>query len=153
VPNSITLSLPPAKGVLTVIGAVIGFVALMLIGIAIGTRILAPDPVTGLTAAGGVQQVRVNGGAVYLGAVTRSGDAYIRIGAPATIRQNPTASGASPGPGLVVEALTIEPYDIAGDLVIPIDSIEWVSAVRPGSGLEAAYRQATGTTPAPSASP
>lgn len=152
-PSSITLSMPSARRILTVTGGVIGIVALLLIGIAIGTRILAPDPVGGLAATGGVQQVRVNGGAVYVGVVTKSGDGYIRIGNPATIRQGPAADGASPGPGLVVEALTIEPYDIAGDLVVPIDSIEWAASVRPGSGLETAYRQATGAAPAPSASP
>lgn len=152
-PDSITLNLPSARRVIGIIAGLAGFGALLLVGVAIGSRLLAPDPISGLATPGTVQQVRVSSGAVYVGRIVSSGGEYLRIADPATIRQGDAAAGASPGPRLVVEALTVEPYDTGGELVIPIASVEWVTTVRPGSGLEAAYRQATGTVPAAPAVP
>lgn len=155
-PDSITLNLPSWRRVLRVLAGLVGFVALLLIGLAIGSRLLATNPINGLAAPGVVQQVRVLGGTVYVGRMTSSDGEFVRIAEPATIRQSNAGPSASPGPQLTIDALGVEPYDIGGDLVIPVSSIEFVSTVRSGSGLETAYRQATGAgpaTPAPSASP
>ena len=151
--GSITLNLPSARRVVAIIAALTGFVALLLLGIAIGYRLLAKDPISVLATPGAVQQVGVSSGAVYVGRIVGAGDDYLRIADPATIRQGNAASDASPGAQLVVEALTVEPYDAEGDLVIPITSVQWVTTVRPGSGLETAYRQATGTVPGASTAP
>jgi hypothetical protein len=153
VPDSITLDLPSAQRAVRVILGAIGFVVLLLVGVVIGSRILAPEPFTGLVTPGAVQQVRVSSGAVYVGRILSSTGGYVRIAEPAIIRQGDAAAGESAAPRLVVDALTVEPYDTSGELAIVIASIDWVATVRPGSGLEAAYRQATSTSgPAPSAS-
>jgi hypothetical protein len=153
VPESVTLDLPSARRVLTGVGAVVGLVALLVIGVMIGTRLLAPNPITGLATPGTVQQVGVAGGAVYVGRIVSSDGDYLRIAEPATIRQSDAAPGASAGPPLVVQALTVEPYDAAGELVVPISSVAWVTTVRPGSGLDTAYHQAVATVPGSSPAP
>lgn len=155
-PDSITLKLPTARRALVIITKLAGFSALLLIGALIGSRLLAPDAISTLATPGAVQQVRVNSGSVYLGRIVSSGGEYLRLADPAIIRQGDTAADASPGPRLVVEALAVEPYDTHGELVIPITSVEWVTNIRPGSDLEAAYSQVTSTVPAaprPTSSP
>jgi hypothetical protein len=154
VPDSITVNVPSAQRALRVVLAIVGFVALLLIGIAIGTRIFAPEPFSGLATSGSVHQVRLASGAVYVGRITSSSGGYLRMADPAIIRQGGTAPSASAAPLLVVEALSVEPYDVRGDLAIVIGSVDWVGDVRPGSDLEAAYRQAVNPAgPAPSVAP
>jgi hypothetical protein len=152
VPDSVTVALPSARGVVRILAALVGLLALLLIGIAIGTRLLAPDPVSALATPGAIQQVGIGNGVVYVGRIVSSSGEYLQIAEPATIRQGSATPGASAAPQLVVEGLTVEPYDASGDLVIPIAAVQWVITVRSGSGLDAAYHQAIappGASPAP----
>jgi hypothetical protein len=154
VPDSVTLNLPSARRVLTILAGLVGLLGLLLIGIAIGIRLLAPNPIGALATPGTIQEVGISSGAVYVGRIVSSGGDYLQIAEPATIRQGAAAADASAAPQLVVQGLTAEPYDAGGELVIPIASVQWVTAVRPGSGLDSAYHQAmgpaAGSTPAPS---
>lgn len=145
--HSITLSVPPASRILTLVGAIAAIAAIVIVGAWVGSRLIAPDPIGGLANPGGVQQIRVTGGAVYVGRIVSSSGGYLRLSDAAIIRQGDTAADASPGPRLIVESLAAEPYDTGTDLVIPISSVEFATTVRPGSGLEAAYRQAIGGAP------
>lgn len=157
-PDSITVRLPPLRRVIAILAWVVGVAVLLGIGIAVGSRLFRADPITTLVTPGAVQQVRVSSGAVYVGRIAGSGDDVLQLAEPAVVRQadaGPSA-GSSAAPRLVVEALTVEPYDSGGALMIPITSVEWVGTIRPGSGLEAAYRQALAAAagaPAASAAP
>ena len=152
--GSVTVNLPSARRVLRIIAGLIAFGALLLIGVAIGSRLLTPDGIGGLATPGTIQQVRVQSGAVYVGRIVSSDGEYLQIADPATIRQGDVAASASSAPRLVVEALGIEPYDTVGDLVIPIHGVELVATVRPGSDLDIAYQQAIASaSAAPGSSP
>jgi hypothetical protein len=154
VPDSVTLNLPSGRRVLTVVSGVLAFAALLVIGVAIGTRLLAPNPIDALTTPGTIQQIGTASGAVYVGRIVSSTGDYIRIAEPATIRQGSAVPGASPAPQLLVQPLTVEPYDASGELVLSTSAVQWVTTVRPGSGLDSAYHQAMtstqGNPPAPS---
>lgn len=154
-PESITIRVPEVRRIVALAGA-FGIVALLLLlGVALGSRLFPVDPVSSLATTGAIQQVRVNSGAVYVGRIAGSGGSYIQIAEAAIVRQADAAGPASSSaPRLVVEALTIEPYDVTGLLLIPVASVEWVTTIRPGSGLDAAYRQAiTGAAASPGGSP
>lgn len=153
-PGSVTVRLPSPRRVIWSVLTFVAVGALLMIGITVGNRLFAADPIQRLTVQGAIQQVGLRTGAVYVGRVIGADGGYVRVADPAIIRQTGADSSASAAPRLVVEGLTAEPYDVAGELVIPVESIEWAAAVRPGSGLEAAYRQAVGQLPAvPVASP
>lgn len=153
-PESVTFQVPSPRRVIGTVGTLAAVGALLMIGIAVGNRLFAADPVARLTGQGAIQQVRVTTGAVYVGRAIGVDGNYVRLADPAIVRQSGTDNSPSTAPQLVVENLTVEPFDVAGELVIPVESIEWAAAVRPGSGLEAAYRQAIGQLPAvPVASP
>lgn len=152
-PDSITVHVPSMRRLGAIVVALVGLAVLLIVGVAIGTRLFPADPVSRLMQAGVVQQVRVTTGILYVGRVAARGETYIELAEPAIVRQADTGAVPSSAPRLAVEALSIEPYDTGGDLLIPIASVEWVAIVRPGSGLETAYRQAiAGAAGAPGAS-
>lgn len=151
-PAIITVRLPSLRRVIAGVAAATAFAVLLVVGVAIGSRLVAADPLAVLSAASDIEQVRVLSGTVYVGHVVASGGGYVRLADAAVIRQG----DASSEPRLVIESLRGAPYDTAGYLIIPVTSVEWVTAVLPGSGLEAAYQRAIGAvpgTPAPSGEP
>lgn len=153
-PKSVTLQLPSPRNLIRTVWILAAVAALLIVGIGVGNRLLTADPLTRLAEQGAIQQVRVIAGVVYVGRVTSADRGFVRLADPAIVRQGGRGNAGSAAPQLVVEGLKVEPYDVAGELVIPVESIEWAGAVRPGSGLEAAYRQAVGQLPAePVASP
>lgn len=149
--RSVTVSLPPWRRVLTVL-AVLGLLFLIVLGgFLVGLRLLGPGPAEGLDAAARVHQVHLDDGSVYLGRIVSEGDGYVRLGVPAVIRPSDAEQQDPRGPQLIVQLLATEPYSLSGDVLIARSQVTLVGPVIAGSGLETAYRQATGELPPPPA--
>jgi hypothetical protein len=153
--RSLTLSVPsPRQIALTIVG-VVAAIALLIVGVRIGTSILSPSPIMGLAAEGSLHEVQVVGGAVYLGTIVKDDGSTLRLARPAVIRQE-AASAASPGaqgPRIIVQSLATDPYGIAADILIPLEQVATVGVVQPSSSLGRAYSEAMGLTQAPAPSP
>ena len=82
-PESVTVNLPPARRVAGILAGLVGLLALLLIGIAIGTRLLAPNPVSALATPGTIQQIGISNGVVYVGRIVSSSGDYLQVAEPA----------------------------------------------------------------------
>ncbi len=154
--RSVTVRLPRARQVASVILVALVGLVLVIGGLQIGSALLRPSAVSRLIAPGGLQEVHVLGGAVYVGRVVGDDDRVLRIAEPATLRQD-SGAASSPGtsPRFVVQTLAVDPYDLNGDVLIPLEQVTLIGTVAPGSGLEQAYGQARNgeVQPGPGASP
>jgi hypothetical protein len=129
--------------------------ALLILGVRLGAALLSPSPVMGIAAEGGLHQVQVLGGAVYLGTIVGDDGDTLRLARPAVVRQEqaPASSAGEAGPRTIVQVLATDPYGIAADVLIPLDQVTLIGVVQPTSSLARAYAEAMGVTPAPAASP
>jgi hypothetical protein len=153
--RSLTLSVPsPRRIVLTLLGIAVA-VAVLFIGVRLGSSILSQSPVMGLAAEGSLHEVQVLGGAVYLGTIVKDDGSTLRVSRPAIIRQEqvPAASPGTQGPRIIVQSLATDPYGIAADVLIPLQQVTFVGVVGPSSSLGKAYAEAMGVAGAPTASP
>lgn len=151
--RSLTVPVPPASRVVRWVAAVVLVVVLLVAGIRLGAILTARDPLLALADAAPVQQVQtVNG--VYLGRIVAVDGDYIRLYAPAVVRE--TDGEGQEAPQMIVIQLGRQPFDLGGDVLIPRAQVLLVGNVAGSSALEVAYRQAIGDlpqpTPAPSAS-
>jgi hypothetical protein len=153
--RSLTLPVPSLRQVGLTVGAVVVALIVLIVGIRLGAALLSPSPVRGLAAEGDLHQVQLVGGAVYLGSIVADDGATLRLTRPALVRQEqaPAASGTTGGARIVVQSLATDPYDIAADILIPLDKVTLIGVVQPSSSLGQAYGEAMGLTPAPSAAP
>jgi hypothetical protein len=153
--RSVTLRLPSARRAALAIATLVVGAVLVLGGIRLGLALLGPSPVDQVTITGSVQEIHVLGGTVYIGRIVSDDGGILRVAEPATLRPGatPSSSPAAEGPGLVVQSLVVDPYDLAGDVLIPLEQVTLMGNVVPGSGLAQAYTQALASLAGPPASP
>jgi hypothetical protein len=153
--RSLTLPVPSLR---TVVLAVVGIaVAIAVIfGVArLTASILSPSPVMDLAAEGGLHEVQVLGGSVYLGTIVTDDGSMLRLARPAIVRQEqvPEASPGTQGSRVIVQSLTTDPFGIAADIVIPLEVVTFIGVLEPSSSLAVAYGEAMGPTQPPAATP
>ena len=157
--RSLTLPVPSTRQIALAVGAVLVAIAVVFVGIRLGTSLLTPSPVMGLAAEGDIHEVQLLGGAVYLGKIVGDDGSALRLARPAVVRQEAAAAaspGASPGaqgPRVIVQSLATDPYGIAADILIPLDQVTLIGVVEPSSSLGKAYGEAMGLISAPATSP
>ena len=153
--RSLTLRVPSVRQVVLAVGGVILAVALVVVGVRLGSSVLSPSAVMDLAAEGELHQVQVLGGTAYLGTIVGDDGDSLRLARPALIRQEqaPAASAGSQGPRIVVQSLATDPYGISADILIPLENVTLLGVVQPTSSLAVAYREAMGVTPPASPSP
>lgn len=129
--------------------------ALVLVGIRIGTILLQTSPVMSVAAESELSQVQLIGGIVYVGQIINDDDGTIRLRDGAQVRQEavPAASGQQAGTQIVVQSLATDPFGLTADVVIPMDQVTLVGAVSPASSLAQAYAQAMSGSPAATPEP
>ncbi len=153
--RSLTLPVPSGRQVLlAVVGVLVAF-SVLILGVRLGASLLSPSPVMGLAAEGGLHQIHVLGGAVYLGTIVGEDADTLRLARPAIVRQEqaPVASAGESGPRTIVQGLGTDPYGIATDILIPLRQVTLIGVVLPASSLAVAYGEAMGQAPTPAGSP
>jgi len=140
---SVTVSLPSRQTVGRTALWVGAVVVVLLAGLAFG-RLVGSGPVSRLSGGGGLYEVHLASGSVYLGFIASETDGYLRLSAPAAVVPD---SEDSTGSRFLVQLLDGDPYDIGGDALIPTEQVALIGVVGADSGLAAAYRQASGQAP------
>jgi hypothetical protein len=107
-----------------------------------------------LAAEGTLHEVQVLGGAVYLGRIVGDDGAMLRLSDPAVVLQEstPAASQEPAGRRIIVQSLTTDPFGMAADILIPLDTVILIGVVEPTSSLGRAYGEAMGLAQSPAAS-
>jgi hypothetical protein len=117
--------------------------------VTLGLLLTRPSAVDSLTARGHLMEVHLATGVILVGRFEGSSDGFLHLSLAATI----TTSGSTPETAQnVVELLSLDPYDLAGDILIAHQQVLLAGPVAAGSALENAYRQALGE-PAPTGKP
>jgi hypothetical protein len=153
--RSLTLPVPSLRTVaLTVVG-IAAAIAVVVVVARLTASILSPSPVMDLASEGGLHEIQLLGGAVYVGTIVTDDGSMLRVARPAIVRQEqvPAASPGAQGPRVIVQSLTTDPFGIAADIVIPLDQVIFVGVLQPTSSLGSAYSEAVGLTQAPAPSP
>ena len=153
--RSLTISVPSLRRLgLLAVGIVVA-IAIVYVVARVTASILSPSPVMGLAAEGGIHEVQVLGGVVYLGTIVKDDGSTLRLARPALVRQEqaPAASPEAEGPRIVVQSLATDPYGIAADILIRLDQVTLIGVVRPSSSLGQAYNEAMGLAQPPAVSP
>jgi hypothetical protein len=151
VSRSLTVSVPPLRRIGQVLLALALAAALLYLGLRIGRELTQPGPAARFAVPGALQELQLADGSVYVGRIVADEDDYLRLAGAAIVR--PEQAQAGQAGRLLVVLVSADPQDIAGDLLIPRDQVLYVGNVAPNSGLETAYRQATGELPQPSPAP
>lgn len=146
--RSVTVSLPSVSGIVRTVVLVVAALVLLAVGIRVGIGLLSPGPAADFGRDTGLQQVLTTAN-TFVGRVVSDDGTYVRLAGPAIVR-DASSSGSSQ---LVVQLLTVDPFDLDGDILIPRSQVVLVGNVTAGSGLETAYRQATGELPTPTLGP
>src|SRR5262245_44963867 len=141
-----TVAIPSPRRLARIVGTVLVVAVVLAIGVRLGTWAVSPGPAAELARSHALQQIVTSGG-TYLGHVVGDDGTYVRIARPAIVRPEQSTSN------LVVQLLAVDPYDLNGDILMPRSSILLIGNVAAGSGLETAYRQATGELPQPTPAP
>jgi hypothetical protein len=151
VSRSLTVSVPPRRRVGQVLLALALAAALLYLGVRIGRELTQPGPAARFAAPDALQELQLADGSVYVGRVVADEDGYLRLAGAAIVRPEQAQAGRSPR--LLVVLVAADPQDIAGDLLIPREQVLYIGNVAASSGLETAYRQATGELPQASPQP
>ncbi|MCI0583584.1 MAG: hypothetical protein L0227_11975 [Chloroflexi bacterium] len=141
--RSVTVPIPGVARVGRVLLVLVAAAVIALVGIRAGLWLVSPGPAAELTA-DGLAQIQTTS-ATYVGRIVDDDGAYLRVADPAIIRPE----SGEPDARLLVQLLTAEPFNVAGEILIGREQVVLVGAVAAGSGLETAYRQATGDLPQP----
>ena len=153
--RSLTLPVPSLRTVaLTVVGIVVA-IAVVFVVARLTASILSPSPIMDLAAEGGLHEVQVLGGAIYVGTIVTDDGSILRLARPAIVRQEqaPAASPGTQGSRVIVQSLTTDPFGIAADIAIPLDQVIFIGVLQPSSSLGVAYGEAVGLTQPPAATP
>jgi hypothetical protein len=152
--RSLTVPVPPLRHIGLVVLSIVVAVVVVFVVARLTASVLSPSPVMDLAAEGGLHEIQVLGGAVYVGSIVSDDGSMLRVARPAIVRQEP-APDASPGAQgrVIVQSLTTDPFGIAADIVIPLDKVTFVGVLQPSSSLGAAYAEAIGLTQPPAATP
>lgn len=127
---------------------VLGGAGIIVLGLLLGTLVFRANPISTLVGTG-LGEIHTVDNEVYVGTILEERNGYVLVGAPAKIVADPGSDTAAPR--LLVQMLAVDPYDLAGTILMRADKIVLMGRVAPGSGLEAAYRDATGEgSPTPS---
>jgi hypothetical protein len=156
VTRSLTVRLPSVRQLALAAVAIVAIAVIVFLGVRLGSQLASGGAVSLVAVDGGIQEIHILGGAVYVGRITSDADGAIRVAGPALVLSDTTSSPApdSGGQRLVVRALFTDPYDLQGDVLIPRDQVVLVGNITPGSSLEAAYLQAVeGVGPSGSPAP
>lgn len=145
--RSVTLALPPARQALRFLVALVAVVAIVLVGARIGAALISPGPAAEFGRGDSLQEVQTAGG-TYVGVIVADDGRYLRLVGAAIVRPESSTSER-----LIVQMLTSSPFDLDGTVLIAREQVLFIGNVRPQSGLETAYRQATGELPQPTAAP
>jgi hypothetical protein len=151
VSRSLTVSVPSARRIGQVLLAIALAIALLYLGLRIGRALTEGGPAARFAAPGALQEIQLADGSFYLGRIVADEDDYVRLAGAAIVRSDQAQGGG--GSRLIVQLVVAEPQSIAGDLLVPREQILYIGNVAANSGLETAYRQATGELPQPSAPP
>jgi len=146
--RSVTVAVPTASGLIRTILALAVGTALVLAGARLGLALLSPGPAAEFALDGRLQQV-VTTTNTFVGQVVSDDGTYLRLRGPAIVR-DASGDGSSQ---LIVQLLRVDPYDLDGEILVMRSEVILVGNVLAGSGLETAYRQATGDLPAPTSGP
>lgn len=146
-------SISPRAGRLAIlVAAIIAAIVVVIVGIRVGQGMNQRPETLQLAGAGPLQAVYLANGSVYLGAIVGDDGTDLRLAGGAVIRAHPGASG-EPGV-LAVDLLTVTPFNLVGDVLIPKAQIALIANVQPGSDVANAYLRAAGAGgPGPSPSP
>jgi hypothetical protein len=99
---------------------------------------------------GQLVEVHVGTGDILVGIFQGDADGFVHLSLAATITAEPAASGQPPA--FRVRLLSVDPYDLEGEVLIAREQVLLAGPVAAGSPLEDAYRQALGEpgeTPSP----
>jgi hypothetical protein len=140
-PNAIQL----ARGFLILVAAI----AIIAAGAFVASRLTSAGAVRGFAQSGRLQEIRLTDGTVVVGQIESDAGGYLTIDGAAEVR---AGSGTQAG-ATIVQMITADPVDAGGEMLIADGQIVAIMNVTTGSGLETAYRQATGQLPAPSPAP
>jgi hypothetical protein len=126
--------------------AVIVVLALMLLGggLWVGSLIRG-NAVDRLAADGGLFEVHLVDGTVYLGELVMDEEDFLSLERPAVVL--PQAQDGSEMSGYVVEPLSADPYSIRGPILIERGGVAFIGAVSPDSAIEGAYLQVMESDP------
>jgi hypothetical protein len=119
--------------------------AIIAAGAFVGTRLTSGTETRRFAQADHLQEIRLTDGTVVVGHFEDDAGGYMRIGGAAEVR---AGSGAQAG-AMIVQLIVADPVDATGEMLVPTGQIVSIMNVTSGSGLETAYRQATGEIPAP----
>jgi hypothetical protein len=146
--RSVTVAVPSVSGIVRIVLALVVAVVLLAVGVRIGLALLSPGTAAEFADDGRLQQV-VTVTDTFVGRVVSDDGTYLRLRGPAVVRD---ASSSSQGQ-LIVQLLVADPFDLDGEILVARSEVILVGNVLVGSGLETAYRQATGELPAPTPVP
>lgn len=131
-------------------------VGLVVVGIAAGVSGMAVLGLAGqdIDGPGSIHELRLVNGDLLVGEIVeRNADAYV-VRYPAVLQAAAALPASSAEPDFYVQALTAEPFNIAGPILVPRGHVVFIGRVGAGSALAAAWQRAVaplGTLP--SASP
>jgi hypothetical protein len=146
--RSVTVALPSVSGVVRTILVIAVALALLAVGVRLGLAVLSPGPAADFGRGAPLQQV-VTTTSTFVGQVVSDDGTYLRLHGPAIVRDASSAGSSQ----LIVQLLVADPFDLNGDILIPRSQVILIGNVASSSGLETAYRQATGELPAPTPGP
>ena len=147
--RTLTVRLPSATTLARLALAVVAAVAILAVGAFAGSRLLSPGEASRFARAGYLQEIRLVDGTVIVGQLQDDTGGYLRVAGAAEVR---AGSGTQAGT-MIVQVIATDPVDATGDMLIADGQVVAIMNVASGSGLETAYRQATGQIPAPTPAP
>jgi len=146
--RSVTLAVPSASGLVRTILTIAVALALVAIGVRLGFGLLSPGPAAEFAQDGRLQQV-VTTTNTFVGQVVSDDGTYLRLRGPAIVRDASSDADSQ----LIVQLLVADPFDLDGEILVVRSEVVLIGNVLAGSGLETAYRQATGELPQPTSGP
>lgn len=147
--RTLTVHLPSATQLVRGALAVLVVLAVIGGGALVGSRLTTAGEARSFAQSGRLQEVRLADGSVIVGFLDDDAGGYLRLSGAAEVR---AGTGSQAG-ATIVQVIGTDPVDATGDMLISNGQVVAIMNVAAGSGLETAYRQATGQIPAPTAGP
>jgi hypothetical protein len=147
--HTVTVRLPSlAQVVRVVVGAIVVIVVIGL-GLLAWSQLNPASEPRSFAQAGRLQEITLVNGTVVVGQLKDDAGGYLRVSGAAEV----SAGTGDQAGAMVVKMIATDPTDADGEVLISVSQVVTIMNVLPGSGLETAYRQASGELPQPTTSP
>ena len=125
-------------------------IVVALAGIVLGGSLVRSGIVETVANRGDLLEVHLSTGVILVGRFQESSEGFLRLSLAANITSGPVATDDEPQ--FVVQLLNVDPYDLAGEVLVAHEQVLLAGPVAVGSSLARAYQQALGepvSTPVP----